>query len=170
MMMVAQMRPRPRPKWFRPTILMILLGVISYTTLDHDLSQFANDGRRHLAFLDASDITNIRKPYGRAVIDQNFQGLLHPSEIESSLFRSKGVVHDKGFTDDGSACDNVLLFLPHTFSNHGHGSQMNSYLLAAMVSTFTNRAMVVSEPPPSLNEFTSNSQFGCPPEASIFPH
>lgn len=64
-----------------------------------------------------------------------------------------------------SACDDVFLFMPYAFAHNGHGSQLNSYLLAVMIATFTNRALIILEPPNSFNVFKGNSQFGCPPEA-----
>lgn len=97
-------------------------------------------------------------PYGRSLINQNFQSLVRPSDIDSSFFRRKG-------ENDTPNCDDVLLFLPYPFGHNGHGSQLNNYLLAAMIATFTDRAMVVLEPPNARNVFKSNSQFGCPPEA-----
>jgi len=55
--------------------------------------------------------------------------------------------------------------MPDSFGHNGHGSQLNNYILAAMIATFTDRALVILEPPPALNNFKSNSQFGCPKEA-----
>ncbi|KAL7552740.1 hypothetical protein ACHAWF_017375, partial [Thalassiosira exigua] len=45
--------------------------------------------------------------------------------------------------DSASRCDDVVLFLPDTFSGHGIGSQLNSYLIAALIATRANRAMVM---------------------------
>lgn len=97
--------------------------------------------------------------YGRARIDQNFQSLVRPSDIDGSFFRRNPQSDAAPDT-----CDNVLIFLPYSFGHNGIASQLNNYLLAAMIATFTNRSMVVLEPPNSQNVFKSNSQFGCPPE------
>ncbi len=60
-------------------------------------------------------------------------------------------------------CNNVFLFMPQLFAHNGHGSQLNSYLLASLVARFKNHAMVFLEPPNMLNVFKSNLQWGCPP-------
>jgi len=126
---------------------------------------------RQLAYLDTGNNpagTHI-VTYGHQKIDPNYNALLHPSDIDSSVFRSKQnsnkkFVVNKGYADDESACENVLLFLPHSFAHTGHANQLNNYLLAAMIATYADRAMIVLEAPPAMNEFMSNSQFGCPPE------
>lgn len=164
---------RPRPSRLRHATLGIGLALvicaISYTIIwDHGLVAQLSSGRQ-LAYLDTYRTSPL--PYGRIMINQNYQALLQPSGIDSSLFRTKqqggggDMMYDKGYADDDSACDNALLFLPQSFAHNGHGSQLNNYLLAAMIATFTNRAMIVLEPPASLNDFKSNSQFGCPSEA-----
>eukprot|EP00581_Thalassiosira_minuscula_P012210 CAMPEP_0183715970 /NCGR_PEP_ID=MMETSP0737-20130205/10017_1 /TAXON_ID=385413 /ORGANISM="Thalassiosira miniscula, Strain CCMP1093" /LENGTH=566 /DNA_ID=CAMNT_0025945157 /DNA_START=75 /DNA_END=1775 /DNA_ORIENTATION=+ len=122
--------------------------------------------RRQLGYLDSEPSSPLK--YGRTLIDQNFQSLVRPSGIDSSIFRKMTqATHgagDKGY-DESTACDNIFLLMPYSFGHNGHGSQLNNFILAALVATFTNRAMVVLEPPPALNVFHSNSQFGCPPEA-----
>lgn len=164
----------------------ILVGLtvcaISYTAIWDD----ADDGplstllRRQLAYLDVEPSPVV--PYGRALVDQNFQSLSRPSDIDGDLFRRKTKAKAQKNAADGTelggpgthvppldadpgACDDVLVFMPYSFGHNGHGSQLNNYLLAAMIATFTDRAMVVLEPPNALNVFKSNSQFGCPPEA-----
>ncbi|KAL7529844.1 hypothetical protein ACHAWF_003131 [Thalassiosira exigua] len=58
-------------------------------------------------------------------------------------------------------CDNVLLYLPGQLGHAGLGSQLNTYLLAAAVATFTDRALVILDPPND-ERFDGNSAFGCP--------
>lgn len=139
-----------------------------------DVHRGGGSRRRALSYLDPKP--HRMQPYGRAIINQNYQALRQPSEIDSDLFRKRGQsagvagggndgTYNKGYADDESACDDVLLFMPYSFAHNGHGSQLNNYILAAMIATFTNRAMVILEIPPGMNEFKSNSQFGCPAEA-----
>lgn len=127
--------------------------------------------RRQLAFLDP--VEQKRFPYGRDMIDQNYQSLMLPSVIDSSMFRLQNpndfqfppYIPPSSSSSSQSVCDDVLVFMPQPFAHNGHGSQINSYILASLVATFENRAMVLLEPPNELNSFKSNSQFGCPPEA-----
>lgn len=162
-------RPRSRLRYI---ILSLVLCAISYT-IQSDLELTSIFGRRlrsrrQLTYLDPLPSRPI--PYSRSLINQNYQSLLQPSAIDSALFKKEIqqaqqiAGGSKGY-DDESMCDNVFLFMPQQFAHNGHGSQLNSYLLASMIATFTNRAMVILEPPPKLNVFKSNSQFGCPPEA-----
>jgi len=185
----------PKPNCFRPgyryaKVFVLALCAISYTAIwvyDDGLLSYhlplQQRQRRQLAYLDSHPAPVV--PYGRALIDQNFQSLTLPSHIDSALFRSKaetnaadgtqskhilGVLEtadsrELGAPPDAAACDRVLVFMPLPFGHNGHGSQLNSYLLAVMIATFSDRAMVVLEPSPALNVFKSNSQFGCPPEA-----
>lgn len=55
-------------------------------------------------------------------------------------------------------CDKILLFFPYFFAGHGQGFQLNTYLMAAMVAAFTDRALVLSEPPRENNRFDTWSQ------------
>ena len=47
---------------------------------------------------------------------------------------------------------------------------VNNYILATMIATYTNRVMVILEPPSQLNNIKGNSQFGCPKEAWTYLH
>ena len=64
-------------------------------------------------------------------------------------------------------CDDILLFLPTTGRRDGRddgdalslmAEQLNEYLLAALVATYTDRAMVLLEPPHAT--FTTSSSSG----------
>lgn len=139
-----------------------------------------DDKRRQLAYFDAVQMKPI--PYGRRLIDPNFQSLIYPTDIDGGMFKKQtpqdfeaaaAADTDKGGGETSttttikkwSACEDILLFMPYPFAHNGHGSQLNSFILASLVATYTNRAMVILEPPNQLNVFKSNSQFGCPPEA-----
>lgn len=62
-------------------------------------------------------------------------------------------------------CGDILLFMPHNFARNGHGSQLNSYLLAAMLATFLGKSMVLLDAPRKYSRYPSGSQFGCPVDA-----
>jgi len=62
-------------------------------------------------------------------------------------------------------CSRLFLYLPDTFADHGHGSQINNYILGVTTSTYLDRAMVLVEPPMDMNTYAGGSQFGCPIDA-----
>ena len=95
-----------------------------------------------------------------------FTTLVPPSEIDYSIERrlpwnnnpqtsSSNNNHQKCSsmsntpppTDSKSRCDDILLFLPHSFARNGHGSQINSYLLTVMLATYMDKAMLGLDPP-----------------------
>eukprot|EP00956_Cyclotella_meneghiniana_P039611 scaffold175353_cov27-Cyclotella_meneghiniana.AAC.1 len=55
-------------------------------------------------------------------------------------------------------CDKILLYMPYFFSGHGQGFQINCYLMAALVSSFLDMALVVIEPGHDVNRFDGWSQ------------
>ena len=57
--------------------------------------------------------------------------------------------------------DKILLYMPYFFSGHGQGFQINCYLMAALVSSFLDMALVVIEPGHDVNRFDGWSQVGC---------
>ena len=157
---------RPRSRLNSTILTLALLFGITYTIIWNS-EEITPRLRRNLTYLDAKPSKSLK--YGRFDIDQNFNSLVQPSHIDSDLFRKKKQDDDadagsNGYTEE-TACDDVFLFMPHYFGHNGQGSQLNNYMLASMIATFTNRAMVILDPPPALNVFKSNSQFGCPPEA-----
>ncbi len=152
-------------------VLGLAICVVLYLIIWDDVSDDVDDPalhlipggeRRLLAFLDPVEQKPI--PYGRDMVDQNYQSLSWPTSIDSSMFR-KQKPKDFESSSLSSPCDDILLFMPYSFSHNGHGSQINSFILASLIATYSNRAMVLLEPPNELNGFKSNSQFGCPPEA-----
>eukprot|EP00984_Skeletonema_dohrnii_P020201 scaffold9776_cov94-Skeletonema_dohrnii-CCMP3373.AAC.1 len=64
-------------------------------------------------------------------------------------------------------CTNLFLYLPDPphFSAHGHGSQINAYILAMLDGTYLNRNVLLVEPPNDVSTFAGASQFGCPVDA-----
>jgi len=186
--MVTQIAATATRRWRRNTVVAIVLCattfhvIISSSWDDNSSSQLddLDDKRRQLAYFDTVQMKPI--PYGRRLIDPNFQSLIHPTDIDGVMFKkqtpedfeaaSTDADTDKGGGGESSttikkwsACEDILLFMPYPFAHNGHASQLNSFILASLVATYTNRAMVILEPPNQLNAFKSNSQFGCPPEA-----
>eukprot|EP00563_Minutocellus_polymorphus_P018275 CAMPEP_0197716174 /NCGR_PEP_ID=MMETSP1434-20131217/1155_1 /TAXON_ID=265543 /ORGANISM="Minutocellus polymorphus, Strain CCMP3303" /LENGTH=537 /DNA_ID=CAMNT_0043300493 /DNA_START=182 /DNA_END=1796 /DNA_ORIENTATION=+ len=79
-----------------------------------------------------------------------------PSSEPSS---SSSAVEPKEDKED--KCARIFLQIPAQFSEHGHGSQLNNYLLGAIAATFLDRAMILLEHPYG-KPYAGGSQFGCP--------
>eukprot|EP01082_Thalassiosira_pseudonana_P000321 g3.t1 g3 contig1:9729-10572(-) len=58
-----------------------------------------------------------------------------------------------------------MVYLPDQFAFHGHGSQINAYLLAVTSATYLNRPLLLVEPSNDQSSYASGSQFGCPVDA-----
>jgi len=91
--------------------------------------------------------------------DGQYETLVPPSEIDDSI------VNRLNWDQSNSHCDDVFLFMPQIFARNGHGSQLNSYLLAAMMATYLDKAMVLLEATQKYSRYPSVSQFGCPIDA-----
>ena len=119
----------------RPVPQLALLGLalcaLAYTVI---WDQESARERRRLDYLDPKAARKIT--YLREKNDQNYQSFVQPSDIDSDIFRRLPVVDgdDPGWV---GLCDNMLLFMPQSLSHNGHGSQINNYILAATVATFT---------------------------------
>jgi len=161
--------------------LFILCGIMSYTVFfmdgwnyhhhySYDLAAAAtssdqqSNANRQLSFLDS-----IWSDYGKESF--HFEYLLPPSELDLTVSRRlpihTPVPPDDHVTPDDGLCDDVLLFLPDSFSRNGHGSQLNSYILAAEVATYLNKAMVVHDAPQWVQKYKGGSQFGCPKDSLV---
>ncbi|KAL3805392.1 hypothetical protein HJC23_009099 [Cyclotella cryptica] len=87
-----------------------------------------------------------------------FETLLPPSEIDFTI--------EKRLTwDDPDKCDEIMMLMPYLKANNGQGSQLNSYLMSSVLATFLGKALVILEPPRSMNDYETGSQFGCPVDA-----
>lgn len=66
-------------------------------------------------------------------------------------------------------CSRVFLYLPDVFAGHGHGSQINTYLIGVTMATYLDRAMLLVEAPlgqeTQKTKYAGGSQFGCPIDA-----
>ena len=100
----------------------------------------------------------------------NFETLVQPSEIDLLLQRRLPTI------EEGHECDDILLYMPNQQQandddnddddvglNNGVEGQLNSYLMAVMLATFTSKAMVILESKEDL--VPGGSQFGCPSDA-----
>ena len=87
-----------------------------------------------------------------------FETLLPPSEIDFTI-------NKRLKWDQPDKCDDILMLMPYYKAQHGQGSQLNSYLLAALLATYLGKALVILEPPRAANKYPSGSQFGCPADA-----
>ena len=100
--------------------------------------------------------------------DVNFETLVQPSEIDLLLQRRLPEI------EEGHECDDILLYMPNQLLDgnenddddvqlNGVAGQLNSYLMAVMLATYTSKAMVVLESKEDL--VPGGSQFGCPSNA-----
>lgn len=80
-----------------------------------------------------------------------FETLIPPSEIDFSIQRRLWLEGDQ-------SCDDILLYLPRASVKQGHATELNSYLLAALLATYMGKAMVILEAPP----FETANWFDCP--------
>jgi hypothetical protein len=65
-----------------------------------------------------------------------------------------------------SKCSRILMLLPQMFYDHGHGSQINSYLMGAITATFLDRAFLVLDADSlARGQYLGGSPFGCPADA-----
>ncbi len=92
-----------------------------------------------------------------------FQTLVPPSEIDYTIERR--LPWNQPNNQCRNKCDDILLFMPDYFARNGHGSQLNSYLLAAMLASFMGKAMVLFDAPQKYSKYPNGSQFGCPVDA-----
>jgi len=92
---------------------------------------------------------------------ENYSTLQDVNDIDKSIERKA-----KAKASDNK-CNNMFLFLPDPqhFSSHGHGSQINTYIMSVLVGTYLNRNVLLVEPPNQVSQFAGGSQFGCPVDA-----
>mmetsp|Transcript_21855 Transcript_21855/g.34287 ORF Transcript_21855/g.34287 Transcript_21855/m.34287 type:complete len:548 (+) Transcript_21855:104-1747(+) len=92
---------------------------------------------------------------------ENYSTLQDVNDIDPSI-EQRAVANAN---DD--KCRNLFLFLPDPqhFSSHGHGSQLNTYIMSTLIGTYLNRNVLLLEPPNELSTFAGGSQFGCPVDA-----
>ncbi|KAL7533692.1 hypothetical protein ACHAXR_005389 [Thalassiosira sp. AJA248-18] len=143
----------PRSKLQCTLSSLALCAITCYTFVwNNEIIPSGSAGRRRLAFLDNSPVP----------AQSQFTALVHPGSIDSRHVPMYD--GDDNDPERDSLCDDVFLFMTSGFDRNGHGSRLNNYLLAALVATYTNKAMVILEPPQEFIQFEGGSQFGCPKE------
>lgn len=91
------------------------------------------------------------KEWGDALVQ--FETLVSPSELDFTISRRLPWEQD----DSPEKCDDILLLMPEYFARNGHGSQLNSYLLAAMMATFLGKAMLILDAPQKNTKYPNGS-------------
>eukprot|EP00984_Skeletonema_dohrnii_P024438 scaffold13551_cov107-Skeletonema_dohrnii-CCMP3373.AAC.2 len=92
---------------------------------------------------------------------EKYSTLQDVNDIDPSIeLRAKAEAND-------DKCTNLFLYLPGItgVATHGHGSQINAYILAMLDGTYLNRNVLLVEPPNDVSTFAGASQFGCPVDA-----
>ncbi|KAL3799660.1 hypothetical protein ACHAW5_004309 [Stephanodiscus triporus] len=111
---------------------------------------------------------------------ERYANLQSSRDIDPSV---EARARDRAFAGDGGddgrggegegPCSRVFLYLPEFFADHGHGSQVQLYVMSSTISTYMDRAMIVLDPPLLSgidddvldSDDTGGSQFGCPIDA-----
>ena len=97
----------------------------------------------------------------------NLQAL---EDIDTTI-ESNALSNSKSYTSQqqqqsNPKCSRLFIYMPDYFAEHGHGSQINTYIMAITASTYMNRSMLLLEYPIlEGNKYASGSQFGCPIDA-----
>lgn len=99
------------------------------------------------------------KEWGDALVQ--FETLVSPAELDFTISRRLPWAQD----ESPDKCDEVLVLMPEYFARNGHGSQLNSYILAAMMATYLGKAMLVLDAPQKNSKYPNGSMFGCPVDA-----
>ncbi|KAL3779559.1 hypothetical protein HJC23_009611 [Cyclotella cryptica] len=96
---------------------------------------------------------------------ESFATLQNPNDLDNRIEKRAIEIasyyshHTDAFNQ---RCDNILIYMPDAFAFHGHGSQINTYLMAVLVATYLNRPLLLLEPSGEWNTYDGGSQFGCP--------
>lgn len=140
----------PIPKAYAATLLLCVAMSPFIINLQESLSSFYPSSSsflrpRRLSFNDF----------------EKYSTLQDANDIDQSIERRAEA------TASADKCDNMLLYLPDLehFSAHGHGSQLNNYIVAVLTGTYLNRNVLVLDPPNDKSSFAGASQFGCPVDA-----
>ena len=137
----------PIPKAYAGVLILGVAMLPFLLSMQSSLSSFyPSDSflRRSLSF---NDITK-------------YSTLQDVNDIDSSI--EKRAKAEAG----GDKCNNIFMYMPdlQSFGDHGHGSQINTYIVAALMGTYLDRNFVLLEPPNG-GKYAGGSQFGCPVDA-----
>lgn len=156
---MSSIRPRMRLQYAVLGVVVCAVVAVIFWDGDEYEGGVLRNTHRNLGFLDSLNPTHM----GIYNSSPEYTSLGKPSDINTAMHR-QAPAFDASDPHD-SSCDDLLLYLPDTMAHAGHGAQLNSYMLASMMATYANKAMVVMDHPHMGNDFASSSQFGCPKEA-----
>src|SRR6056300_777591 len=134
------------PSAYAATLILGIISLYSLISLEESLNTpTASYLRRSLSVIDIVKYSTLQD---EEVVDLSIEA------------------HAKAEADDDK-CSSIFLYLPdkQRFSNHGHGSQLNNYIVAALVGTYLDRNVLLLEQPNDESRFEGGSQFGCPVDA-----
>ena len=166
-----QRNPAAMHRWMLSVLVLsicVILSIISWigaieATGEETAGIYAQEVAERMQRNAAAQLETSAAGNARTFIDSEwmdhksqYQTLVPPSEID---FKLEGRLFE---TPGYKQCGRILLYLPHDFARNGHGSQLNNYLLAAMLATYLNMAMVVLDAPEEETNYANGSQFGCP--------
>ena len=95
------------------------------------------------------------------------------TSIETKAVLAAANNNSENNDNNNNRCSNLFIYLPDLFSEHGHGSQINTYIMSIISATYLDRSLVLLEPPmdaltergENANRYAGGSQFGCPIDA-----
>ena len=143
-------------------ILLLGLSLISLDLQPYTPSQFYTF-RRSLgysgiySFKDSDVYSNL----------QSLDDIDTSIETKAILAASQNNKNNNSEENNNHQCSNLFIYLPDLFSEHGHGSQINTYIMSIISATYLDRSLVLLEPPINsvTNRYAGGSQFGCPIDA-----
>lgn len=91
------------------------------------------------------------REWGDALVQ--FETLVSPAELDFTISRRLPWEQD----ESPDKCDEILVLMPEYFARNGHGSQLNSYVLAAMMATYLGKAMLVLDAPQKNTKYPNGS-------------
>ena len=95
------------------------------------------------------------KEWGDALVQ--FETLVSPTELDFTIPRRLPWAQD----DSPDKCKEILVLMPEYFARNGHGSQLNSYVLAAMMATYLGKAMLIFDAPQKNSKYPNGSMVSC---------
>lgn len=154
-----------RPPSLVYAILFLFLMVIAPFLLTFEQTLSVADyhqSNKPLNYYQYSNSNNVSDLY-EYYMDNEYSYLQSKSDIDPSI-ESQAQAQAANHMDP-NLCSRIFLYLPDDYGEHGHGSQINTYILAILTAAYQNRALVLLEPPMALNAYPGGSQFGCPVDA-----
>ena len=107
----------------------------------------------------APETRTLYTPHYAAHYDNEYSNLQSTSDIDTTIETRAAAA------SSNNDCSNLFIYLPGPFAYHGHGSQINRYIMSIVIATYHGRALLLVEPPLAQSKYESGSQFGCPSDA-----